>query len=125
MEFKPAGCLIDICVLTAVSREGGVKEGPAGAYREQLLSEIIRVADIQERDLDEALVRLGAQGFLESYEWPADGKYRRFFSLTMLGECLLRHGIAQWEDYVRRVDAFLHSGAPETPSGFRSVESPV
>lgn len=100
MKLKAAPALIDICTLTAVSR--------GDSHAEALFQEVNGVIGLEPEEMEASLARLEGGGSLEGYDWPQDGKRRRFYRITVAGRCRLRQSLDEWEDYVRRVDGYLH-----------------
>lgn len=99
MKLKAAPALIDTCTLAAVSRRDG--------HAEALFHEVNGVVGLEAEEMEASLARLEENGFLEGYDWPQDGKRRRFYRITVAGRCRLRQSLDEWEDYVRRVDGYL------------------
>lgn len=103
MELKPTTTLATICALSALSRRD--------MYEEQLCREVESVLGANPEGEAEMLSKLRSEGFVETYDWPADGESRCFFRLTGLGQCLLEQGSAEWKLYKQRVDLFLERQA--------------
>ena len=99
MKLKAAPALIDTCALAAASHEG--------AHTEALFHEVDSVIGLEPEEMEASLSRLEGGGFLESYDWPRDGKKQRFYRIAAAGRCRLEQNLGEWGDYVRRVDAFL------------------
>lgn len=106
MQPNSTSTLVDLCVLAGIAEKDD--------YADTLFEKIRSVVNIDREDLDLSLQRLAAQGFLVSYEWPADGASRAFYRLTDLGYCLLEQHTNEWIKYLQRVDDFLRPAQEAT-----------
>ncbi len=104
MKLRAAPALIDTCVLAALSRSGAHDKA---IHAKTVLDEVRGIIELEREELEQSLARLGEGGFLESYDWSQEGKRCRLYRITAVGRCRLEQNLAEWDDYIRRVNGFL------------------
>ena len=78
MDIQLKRGLLDICVLTAIKNED--------SYGYKIIQSLSGIIDISESTLYPILRRLEANKCLESYSVENNGRLRKFYSITSLGE---------------------------------------
>lgn len=102
MIFQLGGTLLDTCVLAILARED--------TYGYILTQHVREIIDISESTLYPVLRRLQKEGYLVTYDESYQGRNRRYYRITELGESQLNNYINEWQDYKTRVDKVLMGG---------------
>ncbi|MDR1795693.1 MAG: PadR family transcriptional regulator [Erysipelotrichaceae bacterium] len=89
----------DCCILSILKR--------GDAYGYQIGQEIKELFDISESTLYPILRRLLKERFLTVREEEVDGRKRRYYHLTTLGEMHLESLQESWESFSESVNSFL------------------
>jgi PadR family transcriptional regulator PadR len=102
MTINATGALLDLCVLSVISR--------GDAYGYALTQSVKRTLDVSESTMYPVMRRLQTQECLEAYDTPHEGRNRRYYRLTDTGRRMLGELGEEWEDFKRRVDGILSGG---------------
>lgn len=99
MVFSVASPLLDACVLAVLAGEDAYGYALTQALRQRL--------NISESTLYPILRRLQQEGALRTYDRPYQGRNRRYYAITSVGEGMLGAYRQEWEHYRENVDALL------------------
>ena len=99
MDIQRKKGLLDICVLTVLSRE------PSYGYK--IISDVSPCIDISESTLYPVLRRLQKEACLEVYDLAIDGRNRRYYRITEKGRVQLRLYKGEWAGYSGRISRIL------------------
>ncbi len=102
MSFPISAQLLDACVLAVLGR--------GDTYGYELTQDIKQAADVSESTLYPVLRRLQKDGFLSTYDQPYQGRNRRYYKITELGEMKLTHDQRQWQIFKHNVEHLLFGG---------------
>lgn len=102
MIFQLGGTLLDACVLAVLNQED--------TYGYVLTQRVREIVDISESTLYPVLRRLQKDGCLTTYDEPYQGRNRRYYRITELGENRLGSYKSEWTDYKGKVDQVLLGG---------------
>ncbi len=103
MGFQIGGNVLDFLVL-AVLRNGD-------QYGYSLTQKAQELLDVSESAIYPALRRLKKQEYLSTYDMPYQGRNRRYYKITLLGEEALLEHIRSWERYKMDMDNLLQGGS--------------
>lgn len=101
MIFNTGAALLDAVVLAVVSKE------PEGAYGYRITQDVRQVLEVSESTLYPVLRRLLKDGCLKIYDKEVDGRNRRYYELTELGNEKLVFYCEAWVDYSEKVTKIL------------------
>lgn len=101
MIYSVTSPLLDACVL-------GVLTG-GDAYGYALTQEIRQWLTISESTLYPVLRRLQQEGALKVYDQPYQGRNRRYYGLTTVGNAMLEGYRQEWKTYRDGIEALLFS----------------
>ena len=99
MAFAMGTPLLDACVLAVLS--GG------DAYGYSLTQRVKERLDISESTLYPVLRRLERDGYLRVYDRPFQGRNRRYYAITQVGQTYLGVRRDEWKEFRGGVDALL------------------
>lgn len=99
MVYPVTSPLLDACVLAVISR--------GDTYGYSLTQEIRRWLDISESTLYPILRRLCKEGCLTVYDRAYQGRNRRYYAITNVGEAMLAGYREAWRDHRVNVEAVL------------------
>ena len=102
MIFQLGGTLLDACVLAVLNQED--------TYGYILTQRVREIVDISESTLYPVLRRLQKDGCLTTYDEPYQGRNRRYYRITKLGQNRLSSYKSEWTDYKDKVDQVLLGG---------------
>ena len=99
MSIQATGILLDGCVLSLLSHED--------AYAYSLTQKVKTALGVSESTLYPVMRRLQAEGCLIVYDAPHNGRNRRYYQITDMGQEKLRTTTAEWSEFVQRIDGIL------------------
>lgn len=99
MVFQLGSALLDVCVLSVLSRED--------TYGYVLTQDVKEIMDVSESTLYPVLRRLQKEQCLTTYDQPYQGRNRRYYAITEDGRSRLAYYLKEWEDFKGRVDKIL------------------
>lgn len=102
MAFQIGGSLLEACVLAILRGEA--------TYGYKLTQEVREAIEVSESTLYPVLRRLQKEGYLETFDKPHQGRNRRYYRITPIGEARVSEQIAEWKTYKERVDHVLVGG---------------
>lgn len=102
MVFSVASPLLDGCVLALIDQ--------GDTYGYALTQGIQQWLEISESTLYPILRRLQQQGALQTYDKPFQGRNRRYYTITPVGQVLLNAYRQEWKSYREKVEALLFLG---------------
>lgn len=102
MVFSVASPLLDGCVLALIDQ--------GDTYGYALTQGIQQWLEISESTLYPILRRLQQQGALQTYDKPFQGRNRRYYTITPVGQVLLNAYRQEWQSYREKVEALLFAG---------------
>ena len=102
MAIGLPSALLDASVLAVLNRED--------TYGYVLTQNIRKLVDISESTLYPVLRRLQKENLLDTYDMPFNGRNRRFYKITPLGEEKLNSYISEWQQYKNNLDIILLGG---------------
>ena len=105
MAYAIGPQLLDGCVLAVLSH--------GDAYGYILTQQVKTRLDISESTLYPVLRRLQRDGLLTVYDRHFQGRNRRYYSITPMGDKRLEEYRAGWLDYAARVNELLFRGIAE------------
>lgn len=101
MVFHTGAALLDAIVLAVVAKD---KEGTYG-YR--ITKDVRSVLMVSESTLYPVLRRLQKESYLETYDKQCDGRNRRYYKLTELGEEKLTDYAIEWRIYSQKINGLF------------------
>lgn len=90
--------IVEICVLASLRKE------PSYGYK--IISDISELIEISESTLYPILRRLEAQDYLRTFSKDFNGRVRKYYEITRLGEKRIKEFIEEWRD-MERVYEFI------------------
>ncbi len=93
--------LLDICVLSAISRED--------SYGYKIIKDLADVIEISESTLYPILRRLEGAGCLRSYSVEHNGRLRKFYSITPKGKKMIIEFLESWQQ-VEEIHRYILEG---------------
>ncbi|MGL4484249.1 MAG: PadR family transcriptional regulator [Anaerovoracaceae bacterium] len=99
MKIPIASALLDACVLGVLSK--------GDTYGYDLTQKIQKTTELSESTLYPVLRRLLKEGFLISYDEPYEGRNRRYYKITEIGEIVLAERQIEWKEHKRIVDKLI------------------
>ena len=90
--------IVEVCVLASLRKE------PSYGYK--IISDISELIEISESTLYPILRRLEAQDLLRTFSRDFNGRTRRYYEITRLGERRIKEFIEEWKD-MERVYEFI------------------
>ena len=99
MVFQIGSALLDACVLSALEYED--------LYGYALTQRVKEVVDISESTLYPVLRRLLRENYLITYDQPFNGRNRRYYKLTEIGNRQLMFYRNEWIIYKSKIDKIL------------------
>ena len=115
--------LLDICVLAVLNRE------PSYGYK--IVGDVSACIEISESTLYPILKRLESAGCLVTFSQEHNGRLRKYYQITTIGQERIRDFLSEWDE-IRRVYEFIEAcGGPELrvrPGGNpppESVDPPI
>ena len=100
MDIQRKKGLLDICVLSVLSRE------PSYGYK--IVGDVSACIDISESTLYPILKRLESAGCLTTFSQEHNGRMPKYYRITETGLERIRGFLDEWEE-MRRVYAFIES----------------
>lgn len=97
--FQIQGQILDFCVLSIVSKED--------TYGYEITQKLTNSIEISESTLYPVLRRLLKSGLLESYDIAFDGRNRRYYKITKLGNDTLIFYKEKWQMYIKQVNRIV------------------
>lgn len=88
--------IVEVCVLANLRRE------PSYGYK--IINDISELIEISESTLYPILRRLEAQDMLRTFSKDFNGRVRKYYEITRLGEKRIRDFIDEWKDMERVYD---------------------
>lgn len=88
--------IVEVCVLASLRRE------PSYGYK--IINDISELIEISESTLYPILRRLEAQDMLRTFSKDFNGRVRKYYEITHLGEKRIRDFIDEWKDMERVYD---------------------
>ena len=101
MDIQRKKGLLDICVLTVLSRE------PSYGYK--IISDVSPCIDISESTLYPILKRLENAGCLITYTQEHNGRTRKYYQITDAGRQRIAGFLEEWEE-LRNIYTFIQNG---------------
>lgn len=95
--------IVEVCVLASLRRE------PSYGYK--IISDISELIEISESTLYPILRRLETQKMLKTYTRDFNGRTRKYYEITRLGEEKIRDFISEWKDMERVYNFILKKGS--------------
>jgi PadR family transcriptional regulator PadR len=102
MTINATGALLDLCVLSIISR--------GDTYGYALTQDAKQTLGVSESTMYPVMRRLQTQQYLEIYDTPHDGRNRRYYRLTGEGSKVLGELSEEWDEFKKRVDKILAGG---------------
>jgi PadR family transcriptional regulator PadR len=99
MNFLTTSSLLDACVL-AVVNTGDI-------YGYALTQRVADLLEVSESTLYPVLRRLQKENYLEIYDQQINGRNRRYYKITKVGQGLLKCYQQQWQDCKKSLDKIL------------------
>lgn len=99
MYYSVSAQLIECMILAVVDR--------ADSYGYEISRFVKKVADINESTLYPILKRLVGSSYLTTYEQEIQGRRRKYYHLTPVGEKRLQMLRAEWQTYRDELDAVI------------------
>jgi PadR family transcriptional regulator PadR len=99
MNFITTAALLDACVLATLQTED--------AYGYLLTQKVSDVIQISESALYPVLRRLQKEKMLETYDQPLNGRNRRYYRITRMGQQLLEQYRMEWKNSKTNLDRIL------------------
>jgi len=103
VNFQVGTALLDACLLALLSR--------TDAYGYALTQNLKDLINVSESALYPVLRRLQKDDCLSTYDQPFQGRNRRYYRITEVGEERLQAYLGEWDGYKKRVDKILLGGA--------------
>lgn len=101
MVYQAGAAMLDAFVLSIISRND--------TYGYQICQEIKETVNLKESSLYPMLKRLQVAGYLETYDQPYQGRNRRYYKITEMGEQKKAFYVEEWDQYKSDVDRILKS----------------
>jgi PadR family transcriptional regulator PadR len=102
MDIHPQAVILDGLILALVA-----KEPQYGYSLNQAIEEWVA---INESSMYPTLRRLTKEGLLTTYDEPYEGRLRRYYNITELGEVRLAELRGAWQHYAHGIDRILGEG---------------
>ena len=102
MVFQLGYALLDACVLATLNK--------GDTYGYVLTQNIKSIVDTSESTLYPKLRRLQKDGCLVTYDQAFQGRNRRYYQITPLGNEKLSFYKSEWKGYKERLDNILNGG---------------
>ena len=99
MAFAMGTPLLDACVLAVVSK--------GDTYGYVLTQQVKKVLDISESTLYPVLRRLQKEGTLAVYDQPYQGRNRRYYTISTLGQTRLEESRREWQHFRDGIDQLM------------------
>lgn len=99
MALPISSGLMDAIVLAVVAREG--------TYGYKITQNIRQVVEISESTLYPVLRRLQKDRCLETYDLEFQGRNRRYYRITPIGQARLSSYLKEWQEHKERIDQIL------------------
>ncbi len=103
--FPIASSLLDAIVLRIAQRTG-----EEGTYGYKITQDVREVMDLSESALYPVLRRLLKEGLLSTYDRAYDGRNRRYYRITALGQAQMVHYLREWHRYRSSIESVLYGG---------------
>lgn len=94
--------IVEVCVLASLRREA--------SYGYKIINDISELIEISESTLYPILRRLEAQNMLRTYTRDFNGRTRKYYEITRLGEKRIREFLEEWKDMERVYDFIVRKG---------------
>ena len=101
MVFNTGAALLDAVVLAVVSKE------MKGTYGYKITQDVRSVIEISESTLYPVLRRLQRDGLLTVYDRPYQGRNRRYYAITGVGQTQLERRREEWRQFRDGVEQLL------------------
>ena len=99
MAFPVSASLLDAIVLAVVAREG--------TYGYKITQDVRQVMEVSDSTLYPVLRRLQRDGLLATYDEAVDGRMRRYYRITPVGEVRLAQYRMEWAEYRKNIEQVL------------------
>ena len=100
MDIQRKKGLLDICVLSVLSREP--------SYGSKIVGDVSACIDISESTLYPILKRLESAGCLTTFTQEHNGRMRKYYRITAAGLARIRAFLDEWEE-MRKMYAFIEN----------------
>jgi len=104
MIFNTGAALLDAIVLSVVSRE------EKGTYGYKITQDVQAVISVSESTLYPVLRRLLKDGCLETYDQEFQGRNRRYYKMTDIGNAQLNMYKQEWLEYTMKINRLFDGG---------------
>ncbi len=94
--------IVEVCVLASLRKEA--------SYGYKIISDISELIEISESTLYPILRRLEGQKLLRTYTKDFNGRTRKYYEITRLGEKKIRDFLEEWRDMERVYDFIVRKG---------------
>ncbi len=102
MIFQLGSALLDGCVLSILKR--------GDTYGYVLTQTIKEIVEVSESTLYPVLRRLQKEQLVLAYDQPFNGRNRRYYQITPLGNNRLEEYLLEWSSYKSKLDKILLGG---------------
>lgn len=99
MVFQLGSSLLDACVLSILRKDD--------AYGYKLTQEVKQIMDVSESTLYPVLRRLTKDGYLKTYDQQHEGRNRRYYTLTDLGQEQYYLYLEAWSEFSKRINSIM------------------
>lgn len=99
-QFKKG--LLDVCVLAVLKQND--------SYGYQIIRDVSSCIEISESTLYPILKRLEIGGYLSTYSVAHNGRLRKYYRITPLGNNRIQDFIQEWNEMVRIHDFIVQEG---------------
>ena len=98
IQFKKG--VLELIVLLSVHKKD--------MYGYELMAEVSKVIDINDRTIYPLLKRLTNENYFETYLMESsEGPSRKYYKLTILGEKRMQELLMSWQDFSKNVNQFI------------------
>ncbi|MEE0420624.1 MAG: PadR family transcriptional regulator [Lachnospiraceae bacterium] len=104
MDTQRKKGLLDICVLAVLKR------GPSYGY--MIMGEVSKCIEISESTLYPILKRLEQSGSVVTYKQEHNGRTRKYYEITEVGDEKIRSFLNEWEE-IEKIYAFIQENSKE------------
>lgn len=103
MDAKFKRGLYETCVLSVLNR--------GDSYGYQIIKDLLPCVEVSESTLYPILKRLESNAYVRSYSIEHNGRLRKFYSITELGQERISAFLENWQE-VMEVYEFIREGSP-------------
>ncbi|MDR1699714.1 MAG: PadR family transcriptional regulator [Lachnoclostridium sp.] len=101
MVFHTGPALLDAIVLAVVAKDNG------GTYGYRITQDVRTIMDVSESTLYPVLRRLQKEKYLTIFDREYNGRNRRYYKLTELGEEKLTEYVIEWRVYSEKISGLF------------------